>query len=132
MIGLDTNILVRYILQDDKTQLSQVNKLMERLDGPDGPGFVSLPTMLEVAWVLRSRYRMSTTQVSSAIDLLLSTESLLVQNEDELFAAMTALRKGIASFEDALISAMGHWAGCTSTYTFDRKAARLPGFTLLS
>lgn len=132
MKGLDTNVILRYLLQDDRAQAATVNKLVEGLGGPDGPGFISLPTMLEVAWVLRSRYRKSPFEVSVALDLLLSTDALLIQNERELFAAVAALREDLGSFEDALIGALGQWSGCTSTLTFDKKAARLPGFELIA
>jgi len=132
MKGLDTNVLLRYLLQDDRAQAAAVNRLVERLAGPAGPGFISLPTILEIAWVLRSRYRMSPIEVAAALDQLLATEALLIQNERELFAAVSALREGLGSFEDALIGALGQWAGCDSTLTFDRKASRLPGFELIA
>ena len=64
------------------------------------------------------------------MDLLLGMETLVIQNEREVFIATHALRSGTASFSDALIGALGAWAGCSTTVTFDRKAARLPQFTL--
>ncbi len=131
MKGLDTNVVLRYLLQDDRAQAATVNKLMEQLGGPDGPGFISLPTMLEVAWVLRSRYRMARSEVATALDSLLSTDALLIQNERELFTAVASLREDLGSFEDALIGALGQWIGCTVTLTFDKKASRLPGFELV-
>lgn len=132
MKGLDTNIVLRYVLQDDRAQAAAVNKLVEQLGGPAGPGFISLPTILEVAWVLRSRYRMSPSVIATALDRLLSTDVFLIQNERELFAAVAAMRDSLGSFEDALIGALSQWRGCDSTLTFDRKAARLPGFELIA
>jgi len=84
--------------------------------------------MLETVWVLRSRYRFSVDVVSDAVQKLLSTEGVIVQNEREVFAAMGMMRDGVGSFEDALIGHLGVWIGCETTVTFDKKALALPGF----
>jgi predicted nucleic-acid-binding protein len=68
--------------------------------------------------------------IAAALELILRVQTLFVQNEREVATAMIALRTGVASFDDALIGALGRWAGCSHTVTFDRKAARLPGFRL--
>lgn len=68
--------------------------------------------------------------IAEAIEQILQTDTLVVENEQDVFAAMTALRNGHGEFADALIGALGAKAGCARTLTFDRKAARLPGFTL--
>jgi len=132
MKALDTNVVLRYLLQDDKAQAAKANRLIAHLQGPGGPAYISLATMMEVAWVLRSRYRKPIDEVCATLDLLLSTESFLVQNEDEIFSAISLVRAGLGSFEDALIGMLGQWSGCTCTLTFDRKASRLPGFELIA
>ncbi len=130
MIGLDTNILVRYFAQDDPKQSWRATEILERLTESD-PGFVSLVTLMETVWVLTRLYALSSAEVAGAVERMLQADTLTVQNEQEVFAAVVALRSGRGAFADALIGALGAWAGCTSTLTFDKKAARLGGFTLL-
>ncbi len=131
MTGLDTNILIRFIVQDDPIQSAQARHLIERRLTERNPGFVSLPAILETVWVLESFYKQSRYQVADAIRRILEVETFIVQNEQEVYKAMATLRSGEGSFEDALIAALGLWAGCASTLTFDRKASRLKGFELL-
>lgn len=130
MIGIDTNILVRYLAQDDPVQSPRARQIIERLLSEQDPGFISLVTITETVWVLRSSYAMTDQAIAAALELILRVQTLFVQNEREVATAMIALRTGVASFDDALIGALGRWAGCSLTVTFDRKAARLPGFRL--
>lgn len=132
MIGLDTNLLVRFIMEDEPIQSRKVRHIIERRLTEHNPGFVSLATLLETAWVLESIYRQSRQQVAEAIHRILQIETFVIQNEQEVYTAMIALETGKGSFEDALIGALGKWAGCTSTLTFDRKASRMEGFELVS
>jgi len=129
VIGLDTNVVLRRLLQDDATQSAIANRLFNRAAMRDGdPCFISLTTILETVWVLRSRYRLPVNVVAQAVQTLLSTEGVIVQNEREVFAAMRLMREGAGSFEDALIGQLGVWIGCETTLTFDKKAVALPGF----
>ena len=130
MIGLDTNILVRYLAQDDPIQSPQATQIIELRLTETQPGFISLVTMAETVWVLDSLYGMSDREIASAIERILQADTLSVQNEQEVFTAMSILKTSSGSFSDALIAALGTWAGCSSTLTFDKKAIRLQGFTL--
>jgi len=65
------------------------------------------------------------------VEGMLQSDTLVVQNEQEVFTAVAALRSGRGSFADVLVSALGTWAGCASTLTFDKKAARMDGFALI-
>lgn len=130
MIGIDTNVLVRYLAQDDPVQSPRATRIIEQLLTEDRPGFISLVTIAETAWVLDKIYDMSDLEIAGAIERILQADTLQVQNEQEVFRAMIALKTGVASFSDALIGAVGSWAGCSSTLTFDRKAARLKDFEL--
>ncbi len=131
MIGLDTNVLLRYLLGDDPVQSPKAAHFLERVLSQQNPGFVSLVTLSEVVWVLGSVYRFTHLEIVSAIQGVLQTETFLVQNQPEVYTAMIALQSGQADFADALIAALGDWANCSTTITFDKKAARLPGFQLL-
>jgi predicted nucleic-acid-binding protein len=128
MIGLDTNILVRYLVQDDSVQSSRATELVERRLTEDNPGFVSVVVMAETAWVLERAYDFTDGQIAAAIETMLQIGALTVENEQEVFAAMIALKDGRGSFADALIGALAARAGCTQTLTFDKKAVKLPGF----
>ncbi len=129
MIAIDTNILVRYLAQDDPAQSPRATQIVERFT-EDRPGFISLITTAETVWVLRRAYAMPDSGIAAAIERLLQADTLLIQNEREVFTAMIALKTGAATFSAALIGALGAWAGCSTTLTFDRKAARLKEFSL--
>jgi predicted nucleic-acid-binding protein len=130
MIGLDTNILVRYLAQDDPVQSPKATDLIERRLTEDAPGFVSIVAMIETVWVLKRAYDLADDDVAAAVERMLQAKVLVVENEQEVFTAMIALKEGLGSFADALIGALGIRAGCSRTLTFDQKALRLPGFEL--
>ncbi len=130
MIGLDTNVLVRYLAQDDPIQSAQASAIVERRLSEQDPGFVSLIAMAETAWVLERAYKLSAAKIAAAIERILQIEVLAVESEQEVFTAMVALKEGRGSFADALIGALGAKAGCSRTLTFDRKALRLRKFQL--
>jgi predicted nucleic-acid-binding protein len=130
VIGIDTNILVRHLTQDDPMQSRRATHLIERELTQDSPGFISLVTVVETVWVLRRSFRISDAAIAAILEQIIEVDNLIVQNEREVFAAMVALRTGEASFDDALIGALGAWAGCSTTLTFNRKASRLKDFQL--
>jgi predicted nucleic-acid-binding protein len=125
MIGLDANILVRYLAQADAVQSHKATQIIERSLTEEEPGFISLVTMVETVWVLDRIYGLPAQKTAAAIERVLQADTLVIQNEQEVFTAMMMLRVGRESFSDALIGALGALAGCASTLTFDRKAARL-------
>jgi predicted nucleic-acid-binding protein len=131
MIGLDTNILVRYLIQDDAIQSRQATQIIERRLTEERPGFISVVTMVETVWVLDRVYGLSNYEIAAAVERILQADTLHVQNEQESFTAMIALKTGAGSFSDALIGALGAWAGCTVTLTFDKKTKRLKQFQLV-
>ena len=130
MTGLDTNVLVRYLAQDDPVQSRRANEIIERGLTEAAPGFISIVTMVETVWVLGRVYELSDKEIAGAVERILQANTLVVQNEQEVFSAMVALKTGRGSFADALIGELGKWAGCVSTLTFDKRAARLSGFAL--
>jgi predicted nucleic-acid-binding protein len=131
MIGLDTNVLLRYLVQDDATHSPRATEIVERHLTEQEPGFVSLVSILEIVWVLKCLYKRSRHQIANDIEMLLAADTLEVQNEQEVYYAVVSLRNGIGTFEDALIGALGVSRGCSATLTFDEDAAkRLYGFQL--
>src|SRR6266576_2792187 len=130
MIGLDTNILVRYVTQDDPLQSPKATKIMEQRLTEETPGFISIVAMVETVWVLDRAYGLPAHEIAAAVEHMLQTDVLVIENEQEVFTAMIALREGQGSFADSVIAALGVRAGCSCTLTFDHKAALLRGFEL--
>ena len=130
MTGLDTNILVRYLAQDDAIQSPKASEIIERRLTEGNPGFVSIVAMVETAWVLERAFGLANQDIVKAVERVLQTDVLVVENEQEVFTAMITLKEGQGSLADAVIAALRARVGCSYTLTFDRKPARLPGFEL--
>ena len=131
MIGLDTNVLVRYIMQDDPKQSPKANRLIDGLSA-DNPGFVPLVAVVELVWVLSSSYSLSRAQVAAALELLLHGKELLVDRADIVLLALRRFSDGGADFADCLIEATARAAGCSTTMTFDVGAVKAAGMTLMT
>lgn len=128
MIGLDTNVLVRYLAQDDADQSARATALIEQQLTAEAPGYIGIIAMIETVWVLDRAYRIDGKAIASIIERLLQTDALTIEAAQEVFLAMVTLRDGKGSFADALLALLGIRAGCRYTLTFDRKALRIPGF----
>lgn len=123
MIGLDANVIVRYLAQDHPEQSARASELIDGLTAAK-PGFVSLVAMVETYWVLRSAYGESRARCAELIDGLLDARELRVGSDAIVRAASAACRDDGADFADAVIAELGRVAGCEHTMTFDRRAAR--------
>lgn len=129
MIGLDTNVLVRYIAQDDVDQAARATRLIESLD-TENRGFVSLVALVELHWVLRRAYKVSRDDSANIVRQLLAAKELLVQEPDAVRRALSRTT-GDADFSDALIYELGEQEGCAHTATFDERATQMPGMQLV-
>lgn len=130
MIGLDTNLLVRYITLDDPVQTRAAVRLIDSLT-PQDRGFISMIVMVELAWVLEASYNFEKPAVVSVLEALLRSKELLVEQAEVVSRAVRHFAAGSASFADYLIEQSGRSAGCSYTFTFDRKAAGSAGMRLL-
>ena len=130
MIGLDTNVLVRYIMQDDPKQSAKATALMEQLS-PDNPGFITLVSVVELYWVLTSSYGLTAQQVKQALVVLLRAKQIIVDRADQVLRALRVFDDGKADFADCLIERTASAAGCEQTMTFDVGAAKHAGMTLI-
>lgn len=130
MIGLDTNVIVRYIMQDDPDQSAQATALIERLT-PASPGFVSVISIVELVWVLESAFSLARSQVLDVLVNLTSIDVLKIERVAVVAAALRSFREGSADFADCLIERSSANAGCEKTMTFDRAAARTAGMVLI-
>lgn len=131
MIGLDTNVLVRYIMQDDPKQSAKASLLIESLDR-DRPGFISTVAVVELYWVLTVSYALTGQQVAQALDAILRTKQFVVERADQVTRALRLFNQGGADFADCLIGCAATAAGCESTMTFDVKASKHAGMTLIA
>lgn len=130
MIGLDTNVVVRYLVQDDPDQSARASEVIDGLT-ESKPGFLSLVTIVELYWVLRRAYKVSTARCSEMIEGLLDARELRVDQGSIVRAALVASVDG-PDFADAVIAELGRVAGCEYTVTFDRTAARSSEMRLLT
>ena len=131
MIGLDTNLLVRYIVQDDAEQAHAATRLIEGQCTERSPGYLNLIVLAELAWVLNRAYGYADSDVGRVLIQLLRTTEFKIEDSDAVWAALREFEVGTAEFADYLIAQRNRSAGCTSTYTFDRKAARSRHFTII-
>jgi predicted nucleic-acid-binding protein len=130
MIGLDTNVLVRYIAQDEATQAAKAGALIEALTA-DEPGFVTQVALVELVWVLSSLYAADRSQIASVIENLLRTKVLTIESAETVWKALRVFTSSKADFADCLIERVCHDAHCEYTATFDAKAAKSAGLRLI-
>ena len=133
MIGLDTNVLARYIVQDDARQAKAATRFIEGQCTTLAPGYVSVVVLAELVWVLTTAYRYDRPVVASVIRQVLMTTELLVEDSETAWGALREFETGRVDFADCLIARRNHARGCAHTYTFDRRAAAgSPFFSLVA
>lgn len=131
MIALDTNVLVRFLVQDDPDQARIATALFDQLTDAD-PGFVSREVLIELVWVLERAYGYTRSDIAAALEGLLSAIELVIEADDNVGQAVERYRLEGFGFADLIIAAAARRAGSRELVTFDRKAARLPDVRLLS
>ncbi|MFD1328208.1 PIN domain-containing protein [Mycoplana ramosa] len=132
MIGLDTNILLRLFFKDNPEQSEKVAALIRQL--PEvGPGYVNCITLMEFAWYLRQRGKLSRSEVMEGISDLLDTQDIIMEDEHLIEATLAEMANSNSEFPDVFIALRNGNAGCIATKTLDQKAAaRIPGMELLT
>ncbi len=128
MLGVDTNVLVRFLVRDDEAQFEKARKLIKREVAAGRRVFVSQLVLLETEWVLRSRYGLPKHLIIEAISGLLDAADVRFETEAAIEEALFTWKDTAAEFADCLIGAQNRRLGCRATATFDVKASRLPGF----
>jgi len=131
MPALDTNVLVRYVVQDDTAQLGAAKRLIERFVAEGRPIFVPVTVALELEWVLRASFGYVKADVLQVLSSLLSAAELTFESERALEVALQLYREGSADFADCLHVALATQAGEQPLWTFDKGAARVGGARLL-
>lgn len=130
MIGLDTNVLVRYITQDDPKQSAKATRLIESLTTA-APGYVGVVSVVELVWVLTGCYASTKDEICEVLETLLRTREIVVAQSDTVWKAIRLFKGGKADFSDCLIERSAAEAGCSHTATFDRNAAMDCGMRLI-
>ncbi len=128
MIGLDTNVLVRYVTQDDPAQSARAARLIEDRCSQECPGYVSVVVLCELVWVLSSGYGYGRDDIARLLRGILTTSALAVEESERVWNALRRYEQGKAGFADCLIGCACRDAGATPVFTFDRLAAAEPLF----
>lgn len=128
MLGLDTNVLVRFLVRDDEAQFERAQKLIRREAGKGEPPYISHLVLLETEWVLRSRYKLGKTDILGAFSDLLSSADLHFEEESSIEEALYVWKDSPAQFADCLIGAHHLARHCKATASFDTNALKLSGF----
>lgn len=130
MISLDTNILVRCLVDDDIDQSAVARAFAGKLTAEE-PAFVCREVLVELVWVLERSYGFSRDAISTALLDMLSREGIVLETSDDVARAALGYRRGEAGFSDLMIAAASRREGALPLYTFDQRAARLDGVRLL-
>lgn len=125
MIGLDTNVVIRYLTQDDAKQAAKANKLIEEQLSLQSPGFITAITMVEIVWVLESCYKQNRDDISKVLYSLLTTKQLVIESADKVYLALRRYGNASADFSDALIAIVAEQEGCERVVTFDKQAVKV-------
>ncbi len=131
MIGLDTNVVLRLMVQDDPTQLRRARRAVAGRCSEEEPGLINRIVLVEVIWVLSRGYKYSREEIVSAVEKLLQVKELAVQNPGEVWEALHLYRDSKVGFADLYIAVLNRQEGYSPTLTFDKKAARTDLFELV-
>lgn len=127
MNALDTNVIIRYLVQDDKKQAKKATKFIENLT-TDNPGFISCIALCEVNWVLKTTYKISKTQRITILQNIISIANFDIEHLDSCLKALRNYKIGKADFSDYLIQSIAEFNGYNTTITFDKNALQNTGF----
>jgi predicted nucleic-acid-binding protein len=132
LIGIDTNVLVRYILDDDQVWSPPAQRFIDDDCTVERPGYVNLVVLVELAWVLRSTHGWGRSEISTVISDFLLADNLVLEQPLLVAAALRQFKDGGADFADFIIQAMNQSANAEPTVTIDKDASKQPGFVRLS
>jgi len=132
VIGIDTNVLVRFIVQDDEQQARIASELIEHRCSASSPGYVNLIVLCELVWVLSYSYGYARNEVATALRQLLLTDCLDVEEHALAWEALQDYAQGNADFADCVIARINDIKGARTTFTFDKQAGSNERFTLLN
>ena len=132
MIGIDTNVLVRYITQDDELQSGIATEFIESYCSNGKKIFVNHLVICELVWVLKKCYKLSKPKTIEILQHILQISQFSIENAQVIWQALTDYKKGSADFADYVVGRTNIFNSCDETMTFDKKASKSKWFTLLS
>jgi predicted nucleic-acid-binding protein len=130
VIGLDTNVLVRLLVLDDRHQTETARRIVAEHCSAEEPGFVNLIVLCECVWVLKSTYGYTSSEIARVIEVLLQASHVTVEAADLVRSGLRAHASRLGDFTDVLLAEVNSSRGCEWTATFDKRAAKIPGFQL--
>lgn len=128
MIGIDTNVIVRYIVQDDPKQARAATELIEKSLSPDNPGFINHIVMCEIVWVLKRAYKLDKASICQVIEQIIRTDRIVIEDVQLVWKALETYKESKADFADCLLGQRNLQAGCQYTATLDDAASKSPGY----
>ncbi len=131
MIGVDTNVLVRYLTQDDPAQARKANELIGEVSADGGRLHVDVIVLCELAWVLKGAYGFDRATIASTLGRMLDTSQFAFDDKDLIREALSAFNRGAGDLADCVIGARNRKNGCDHTLTFDRALKRNTLFKVL-
>ena len=132
MKGLDTNVLLRFFVRDDAKQARAAAEFLSKTCTPTDPGFVNLIVLCELVWTLSRTYGYTRSEIADVVDAMLGNAALVMEAQEAVVGASQRYRETGIDLSDLLIDDVNRAQGCLATVTFDRKAAKLDGFQLLT
>ena len=129
--GLDTNVLVRYLIQDDLEQWKLANEYIKQVKASGRNCFINNIVLCELVWVLKSSYKLSRNEITDVLEKILRADAFDFENREVAWWSVQQMKKGKADFSDYLISKLNAQAGCSETVTFDSKLQGVEGIRLL-
>ena len=132
MIGLDTNVILRCFIDDEPSQAKAARRFVAEHCTQENPGFIDRVALCELIWVLSSGYRFDRKRTATVITTLLASHDIVFEDDNAVRAPLQIFVARNSDFADALIGEVNRLHGCDATATFDRKAAKLDGFILVS
>jgi predicted nucleic-acid-binding protein len=130
--GIDTNVLIRHLVQDDREQANRATEFITEFCSRENPAFINRIVLCETVWVLDSAYGYSREEISGVLERVLQTQQFAIEDIHAAWVALRLYRDGAADFADCLLADTNLQAGCEETVTLDRKASRAAGMRLLS
>jgi predicted nucleic-acid-binding protein len=131
LIGLDTNLLVRYFVRDDVRGTAVADRVVSALTS-NRPGYVNLVVLAELVWVLARTYRLDRSRIAAAVAKLLNSADVVLEREELVSVALKAFRDENFDFSDLLINLVNAAAGCETTLTLDQGQRLIPTATVLT
>ncbi len=131
MKGIDTNVLVRFLVKDDAEQYRKARAFLTTTCTPENPGYISQVVLCELIWVLRAAYKNEKREIVNALEKILRTRQFAIQRKEDVYAALGDFQRTKADFSDCLIARVNKTEGCEETVTFDRAASTLNNVRLL-